>query len=110
MTAESPDTARAGSSDASLSSERLDTPTSNAGSSKSLGMKRFWMVVRHDAGHEAAVRGRMPTIRHETRESAEAEAERLVVKERTTFYVLQVVSKHFGQFVHCTSEAFEVQS
>lgn len=63
------------------------------------GMKKFWMVARHDGG-------RCPVVRHETREAAEAEAGRLVEKERSTFYVLEAVSKHFGNFVHCKSEAW----
>lgn len=60
---------------------------------------KFWMVVRHDGG-------RCPVVKHPTRQAAEAEAERLVEKERSTFYVLEVVSKHFGNFVHVSTQAF----
>ena len=45
---------------------------------------KFWMVIRAS--------GNMAQARHETRASAEAEAQRLAVKERAEFYVLEAVS------------------
>lgn len=46
-------------------------------------MKRFWMVW--------AERGRCPTYKHETRASAEDEAERLAREHSGTFHVLECV-------------------
>lgn len=58
---------------------------------------KFWMVTRHDGN-------RSPTVRHTTREAAEAEATRLAEKELSTFFVLEAVSRHSVQFTHTKTE------
>lgn len=55
-------------------------------------VRKFWMVVRHDGG-------RAPKVFHPTREIAEEEAMRLCEKKRSTFYVVEAVSKFAGTFV-----------
>ena len=45
---------------------------------------KFWMVMRHDGRNP-------PQVRHASREAAEAEAQRLAIKERTMFFVMESV-------------------